>query len=167
MSVVESVLGSLQESCGDKYSRLQRNHVYSQKERELMNRLLVLTAIFVAGFVNVGTASARHPLMHYTQAQLDQMEAARVEAVQRDMASSPKISAQSALPASVDLTQYLLTSVADRDQGGCGDCWQWSNTGAVEILSSLSGDSAPLSVQYINSGMGVQNEACAGGSTQT
>ena len=101
-------------------------------------------------FLFAGAAYAgHHPVMHFTPQQLQEMHAHRQMLAQRTHVL-PQVAN---LPASVDLTQYLLTPISERDQGSCGDCWQWSNTANAEIQLSMAGGADPLSVQYINSDM--------------
>src|SRR5579864_7513551 len=68
-------------------------------------------------------------------------------------------------PDSLNLSSWLAYPAADRNQGTCGDCWVWANTGAVEImLNEKAGNLTALSVQYFNSNY--DGGACCGGSNE-
>jgi PKD repeat protein len=116
-----------------------------------------------------GTTAFQHPLMHFTQKQLNEM--------QRDRELSPQYSAPfpdngiATLAGSRNLLPYISYSPAERDQGNCGDCWVWAGTGALEVEHAVkNGINKRLSVQYFNSkfknGAGT-GWACCGGWTST
>ena len=69
---------------------------------------------------------------------------------------------------SVSLLSHLDYVTADRNQGGCGNCWAWAGTGCMEIAHHINyGVFDRLSVQYLNScyhdGGGSGGYACCGG----
>jgi C1A family cysteine protease len=50
------------------------------------------------------------------------------------------------------LLSHINYNVIDRDQGGCGNCWVWAGTGAVEVANDVNnGAFNRLSIQYLNS----------------
>ena len=114
----------------------------------------------------------RHPLMHFTDEQMNEMQE------QRDAApvytAPPRAFSREgavALASSKDLLPYLTYTPSERDQGYCGNCWVWAATGALEIRSTVkSGISDRISIQYFNSryenGAG-WDWACCGGWTST
>jgi C1A family cysteine protease len=64
---------------------------------------------------------------------------------------------------SFSLLDYLSYNPHERSQGKCGNCWEWTSTGIMEIaLDYKNGIKDRLSVQYLNSNM--ENDACCGGS---
>jgi len=92
-----------------------------------------------------------HPLMHFTQEQLEEMQA--------QINASPKYSAPRRLAAqatptatSASLLSYLPYIPSDRNQGTCGNCWVWASTGLLEIDHNIINSiSNRLSVQYFDS----------------
>ena len=67
---------------------------------------------------------------------------------------------------SVSLLDYLSYNPYDRDQGDCGNCWEWTSTGIMEIaLAYKNGTKDRLSVQYLNSNM--EDKACCGNCIET
>jgi hypothetical protein len=108
--------------------------------------------------------SMEYPSMHFTPEQRKE--------IYRDIAQAPKIYPSSQkgvtapLPGSKSLLQYLTYSPAERNQGQCGNCWQWASTGALEIdLASKNTIKERLSVQYFNSNYqnGAAGYSCCGG----
>ena len=79
----------------------------------------------------VGPAAAeRHTIMKFTPEQLEQFSRAYNRA--------PRVYLDPALKArksSVNLLPYLKYTPAERDQGACGNCWQWAGTGCMETVS--------------------------------
>jgi hypothetical protein len=66
------------------------------------------------------------------------------------------------LATSINLLPHISYVPADRDQGGCGNCWVWASTGCIEIGHSvLNGVLDRLSIQYFDSCFG--GDACCGG----
>src|ERR1043166_6061948 len=70
-------------------------------------------------------------------------------------------------PSSLSLLARLPHDVpAERNQRGCGNCWQWAATGAMEIARDVqTGTRERLSVQLINSCNPFKN-CCEGGSLE-
>jgi len=67
---------------------------------------------------------------------------------------------------SFSLLDYLSYNPYDRDQGDCGNCWEWTSTGIMEIaLAYKNGTKDRLSVQYLNSNM--EDKACCGNCIET
>ncbi len=53
---------------------------------------------------------------------------------------------------SFSLLDHLEYAPIERDQGNCGDCWQWAGTGILEIAQDVQiGIKDRLSIQYMNS----------------
>lgn len=101
-------------------------------------------------------------LMHFTEQELREMDAARASlpmAASFDNVVLPKAS------------KSLLSSVpyigSNRDQGYCGNCWVWASTGALEIDHIIKNQVKDrLSIQYFNSnwnGGAATGNACLGG----
>ncbi|MFA5267672.1 MAG: PGF-pre-PGF domain-containing protein [Methanoregula sp.] len=114
----------------------------------------------------------RHPLMHFTDKQMNEMQEQR-DAAPVYTAPPRALSREGAvaLASSKDLLPYLTYTPSERDQGYCGNCWVWAATGALEIRSTVkSGISDRISIQYFNSryenGAG-SGWACCGGWTST
>jgi hypothetical protein len=62
---------------------------------------------------------------------------------------------------SFSLLDYLSYDPSERNQGSCGNCWEWTSTGIMEIaLAYKNGIKDRLSVQYLNSNM--KDKACCG-----
>ncbi|MGA2699127.1 MAG: IPT/TIG domain-containing protein, partial [Methanoregula sp.] len=108
--------------------------------------------------------------MHFTQDQLDEMQA--------QIAASPKYSApRTALlaaqnspaggfPGSMSLLSYLPYIPSQRNQASCGNCWVWASTGALEVDHNVNfGTSDRLSIQYFDSKYQYDGDgyACNGG----
>jgi C1A family cysteine protease len=111
-------------------------------------------------------------IMHPTKEELDQWE--------QDHDSAPEAPEAAAVGSRLNIQQYDGDSTAsggthfnlldylddyhpsDRFQGGCGNCWEWTTTGMMEIaLAYKYGVKDQLSVQYLNSNLG--DKACCGG----
>ena len=119
----------------------------------LLNSLLV-------GFCQENRAvPAEYPLMHFTREQrLGLMQAHRA-APQYSVANG----LQAGFPDSLSLLSHLPYVPDERDQGGCGDCWQWAGTGVMEIAHDVqNGIHDRLSVQLLNS-CNTLVSCCAGG----
>ncbi|MDD1683353.1 MAG: hypothetical protein LUO98_05900 [Methanoregula sp.] len=112
------------------------------------------------------TGSAeQYPVMHFTPEQLEE--------IYSQMDKAPKISlmgqrgfAAPLLPQSKSLLSYLDYTPAERNQGSCGDCWQWASTGALEIDHAVKNNvKERLSVQYFNSNYhnGAAGYSCCAG----
>jgi VCBS repeat-containing protein len=64
------------------------------------------------------------------------------------------------------LLDYLSYDPYERDQGDCGNCWEWTSTGVMEVaLAYKNGIKDRLSVQYLNSNM--KDKACCGNCIET
>ncbi|MCX7001363.1 MAG: C1 family peptidase [Candidatus Sumerlaeota bacterium] len=65
----------------------------------------------------------------------------------------------------LNLIDHLKYTPAERDQGGCANCWAWAGTGCLEIaLHVQMGVKDRLSVQYITScEQGVIGKTCCAG----
>jgi len=67
---------------------------------------------------------------------------------------------------SFSLLDYLSYNPYERDQGDCGNCWEWTSTGVLEVaLAYKNGIKDRLSVQYLNSNM--KDKACCGNCIET
>ena len=109
--------------------------------------------------------------MHLSKAQLDEEEAQylsmeKYAPVRQKMFMMDSDSGT----ASKSLLSYISYVPSERDQGGCGDCWVWASTGALEIEhAAKTGINERLSTQYFNSkyenGEG-DGWACCGGNLQ-
>ena len=105
------------------------------------------------------SAPRRYPLMHFTPEQKAEISAKHRLAPQ--LASCKSL--QGDFPACVSLLPHLCYVPAERNQGACGDCWQWAGTGVMEIaLDVQNGIHDRLSVQLMNSCDSAIN-CCEGG----
>ena len=67
---------------------------------------------------------------------------------------------------SLSLLNHLQYTPNERQQGYCGNCWNWASTGVLEIAHSvLNGVKDRLSTQYLNS-CKTDKYACCGGSLE-
>jgi PKD repeat protein len=107
----------------------------------------------------------KHPLMHFTSEQLDEM--------QNQINNAPAYSAPHTVSGDGDnlptgsksILSLLPYTPSERDQGYCGNCWVWASTGLLEIDHKVkTGINDRLSIQYFNS---KYKNACCGGWTQT
>jgi len=118
--------------------------------------MLIASAAHVS---QAADAPPQYPLMHFTPEQMQQFMNVH--------ASAPQLSAprqlQASFPTSLSLLSRLRYVPAERNQGGCGDCWQWAGTGVMEIAHDVqNGVHDRLSVQFINS-CNDQATCCDGG----
>jgi C1A family cysteine protease len=119
--------------------------------------------VILVGFSSVASAAKYHPIMHYSKAQWQKVQADRTALIAKDRS----VEANSSVPNTVNLTSYLGMTPTQRDQGQCGNCWAWASTGAQEIALTLAGANVPLSVEYINAAYPdtTGSQACCAGST--
>ena len=120
---------------------------------------LMLSSL-VTGFTqDATTVPAPHPLMHFSaeekqQLMLDHLRAPQVS-VEKNFTKD--------FATSLSLLSRLPYVPAERDQGNCGDCWQWAGTGVMEIAHDVqNGVHDRLSVQFINS-CNTAKSCCLGG----
>lgn len=109
---------------------------------------LLLNVLLVAGLSAAEVQERDYPLMAFDLDHIHRMMLAnyqiRQPAVVEDQTQT--------LPSSLSLLNRLPYTPAERDQGNCGDCWQWASTGVMEIAHSVqNGVMDRLSVQFINS----------------
>ena len=98
-------------------------------------------------------------LMHLTPEQRQQMRLRHLAAPQLRV----PLYAQPAFASSVNLLPRVPYVPQERDQGWCGDCWQWAGTGVMEVAHDVQdGIHNRLSVQFINSCQ-QQVSCCDGG----
>lgn len=89
-----------------------------------------------------------------------------VQKMSQEHLRAPRLQLSGPLPnfaSSVDLLPHLAYNPTQRDQGACGDCWQWAGTGVMEIaldVQQIAHDR--LSVQLLNSCSSTRN-CCDGG----
>ncbi len=124
---------------------------------------LVLFAVLTAG-VHPVPAQELHPRMRFTREEKRRW----IEAYER--ASRVYLDpALRSINESKDLLKYLSYIPAERDQGSCGNCWQWAGTGCMEISHTLqSGIMDRFSIQYLNSCASslIGKECCDGGTAE-
>lgn len=116
--------------------------------KKVFTAVLLLQA-FVATFAQqASTLPVVYPLMHLTAEQKQQF---RIAHIQRH-ALSVEGSFEHNFANSLSLLSRLPYTPAERNQGGCGDCWQWAGTGVMEIAHDvMNGVHDRLSVQFLNS----------------
>ena len=124
---------------------------------------LVMALVLGRGATGFGQETNLVPIqarvMHFSQQQ-------RREMIQAHLAA-PRMSAPRVAPRTTGGSLSLLSHVpyvpAERNQGGCGDCWQWAGTGVMEVAHDVQdGIFTRLSVQFINS-CETQIPCCEGG----
>ena len=103
------------------------------------------------------------PVLEFTEDQMDEL--------QHEIDTSPAYTAPGLshqIPrGSLSLLPDLPYNATERNQGGCGNCWVWASTGAIEIGHTIeSGIRDRLSIQYFNDNYGNgpdgENSACCG-----
>ena len=103
-----------------------------------------------------------HPVMHLTAEEKQLVEASFNRAPQY---SGPP-SFDRSPGGSLSLLSRLPYIPAQRNQGSCGDCWQWAGTGVMEVAHDVQdGVHDRLSVQYLNSCeyAAIGKTCCSGG----
>ncbi|HVV71563.1 MAG TPA: C1 family peptidase, partial [Verrucomicrobiae bacterium] len=104
-----------------------------------------------------------YPVMHFSSEEIVWMQARHRTAPQL---TAPPVANGFGGPqfgGSQSLLSRLPYVPAERQQGQCGDCWQWASTGVLEIAHNVQdGISDRLSVQFINSCNTAKN-CCDGG----
>jgi len=103
-------------------------------------------------------------IMHLTRDQRRQMIAAHLAAPQINAPlAASQLPAPQGTVTSVSLLAHVPYNPAQRNQATCGDCWQWSGTGVMEVAHDVQmGIFDRLSVQFINS-CDSQIGCCGGG----
>jgi hypothetical protein len=120
---------------------------------------LILTSLMTGFAQDAATVPALHPLMLFSAEQKQQLMLDHVLAPQ---ASVEKTFTKD-FASSLSLLSRLPYVPAQRDQGNCGDCWQWAGTGVMEIAHDVqNGVHDRLSVQFINS-CNTAKSCCVGG----
>jgi C1A family cysteine protease len=118
--------------------------------------------------VNVADERLNHAIMRPDPATLDQWvaeyEAAQPAYIDEEISLMLMQSEALNLESSMTLLSHLQYTPSERNQGGCGDCWVWASTGAMEIaLDVQNGIHDRLSVQFVNS-CKTDSYPCCGGS---
>lgn len=131
-----------------------------------MKKLLlrVLSAAAVSGLLAQAALaqSGTHTIMHPDAETLQRWIAAYNNAPRVVLPRPPR--APSALPTNVSLLSHVNYVPTERDQGICGNCWQWAGTGVMEIsLDVQQGIFDRLSVQFPGSCDDVGGCGCSGG----
>lgn len=73
---------------------------------------------------------------------------------------------EASLGTSLSLLNYLTYNPVQRNQGSCGNCWNWAGTGVLEIAHRLQNVvSDRLSTQFLNS-CKLDKYACCGGTLE-
>jgi hypothetical protein len=89
--------------------------------------------------------------------------------IKEDIQNSLMQLQESGIGASRDLSSYLpynQSNMVQRNQGSCGNCWNWAGTGVLEIAhSKQNGVSERLSPQFLNS-CKTDRFACCGGTLE-
>jgi len=87
-------------------------------------------------------------LMHLSLEQRQEIALARLVGPQ----ISAPLYAPKDLPISLNLLSHVPYTPSQRNQGACGDCWQWAGTGVIEVAHDVQeGIFDRLSVQFLNS----------------
>jgi hypothetical protein len=92
---------------------------------------------------------ATYPLMRFSEQDRHKI---MTEHLLASKGAGSKIKVQAEPPESVDLLPHIVYNASDRDQGNCGDCWQWAGTGVMEVALDVQHIARDrLSVQLLNS----------------
>ena len=128
---------------------------------------LILATVLLTGLQsalgqNASPTDTLYPVMHFSTEEIVMMQQVHRNAPQ--LVAAP---VANRFGGSFGGSQSLLSRLpyipAQRQQGTCGDCWQWASTGVLEIAHNVqSGISERLSVQFINSCNTAKN-CCDGG----
>jgi len=116
--------------------------------RNLLISVVILGAL-VSGFAqDANSVRGGHETMHFTPEEKHLWMAEHLLAPQ--LAAGKE--AAKDFPSSLTLLARLPYVPSERDQGACGNCWQWAGTGIMEIAHDVqSGVHDRLSLQFINS----------------
>jgi hypothetical protein len=144
------------------------NDQHLHATRLLTLSTLLATTLLVPGMrpalgQNPTPTQPQYPLMHFTPEEIVWMQTLHRNAPQL---SAPPVNGSYGGPifgTSVSLLARLPYVPVERQQGQCGDCWQWASTGVLEIAHNVQNNvSDRLSVQFINSCNTAKN-CCQGG----
>ncbi len=119
--------------------------------------ITVLLSLFLMHSIQ---AQSKYPIMKYGPGELAKLFK-KLEQTPKTFID-PKIKLSKGYFSVISHLDYIP---ADRNQGSCGDCWQWASTGTLEIaLDVQHGIFDRLSVQFINScEWDVINKSCCSG----
>jgi C1A family cysteine protease len=130
--------------------------------RRMMPRMAGLLAVVILPCVRaqeVKSTEPDHPIMQLSDERMEKLKALHQAAPQLFVNASLVAAAGS----SKSLLSHLPYTASNRDQGSCGDCWQWSGTGVMEIAHNVqNGVADRLSVQFLNSCQ-TASSCCEGG----
>ena len=106
----------------------------------------------------------KYPLMHFTQAQLDEMDNQITVSPKYTASDQNLLQGQNLVKGSKNLLSYMSYTPAQRSQGNCGNCWVWASNGALEIDHTVkTGINDRISIQYFNSKYNGGNASCCAG----
>ena len=117
--------------------------------------------------INGSDYTAQYPIMRPDPETLHGWVELYNSAPQAYIAPEVKMMLRQSPRTSFSLLDRIDYDPVERDQGWCGNCWVWTDTGVLEVaLSAQEGIKDRLSVQYFdscyNEGLG-ENWACCGG----
>ncbi|MBI4775716.1 MAG: hypothetical protein HY788_16355 [Deltaproteobacteria bacterium] len=141
--------------------------------KALLRTLFVVSLVLVAAGVGAQqsdvyefeelNASIMRPSISEIMEWDDQVKKARKAYISDDINKQLLRRAYEGQGSSVNLLGYVSYVPEERQQGSCGNCWNWACTGVVEVaLNVQEGISDRLSTQYLNS-CKTDNFACCGG----
>lgn len=143
------------------------NHPWGGRSPSTRQNLLVVITVLFTGLQSalsqgLSPSETLYPVMHFSAEEIVRMQAVHRNAPQL---TAPPVT--NSFGGSFGGSQSLLSRLpyvpAERQQGTCGDCWQWASTGIMEIAHSVQdGIFDRLSVQFINSCNTAKN-CCDGG----
>ena len=135
---------------------------FSSIQRSLLLVTALLGGLQGALAQGVFPSETLYPVMHFTAEEIVRMQAVHRNGPQ--LAAPPVTNRfKGSFGGSQSLLSRLPYVPAERQQGSCGDCWQWASTGIMEIAHNVqNGISDRLSIQFINSCNTAKN-CCDGG----
>jgi hypothetical protein len=121
---------------------------------------LLLGSGLAASAQDTPLVKVQQRIMHLTPQQQRQM--------MLDHLAAPQVSAppgaQAGFASSINLLPHVPYIPSERNQGSCGDCWQWAGTGVIEVAHDVQDNIHDrLSVQFLNSCQVPPNPYCCDG----
>lgn len=130
--------------------------------RQTLLLATILTSVQTILAQDLSVSGPSHPVMHFPAEEIVRMQLVHHNAPR--LAAPPVTNRfERSFGGSLSLLSRLPYVPAERQQGSCGDCWQWASTGVLEIAHEVqNGIFDRLSVQFINSCNAAKN-CCDGG----
>jgi hypothetical protein len=127
--------------------------------KPILAGLLAGVALAGAG-QSAAPPAPEYPLMRFNAEQKLQFAEEHLQAPE---AVAPAKGVAATFPKVINLLPWLPYAAWERNQGHCGNCWQWAGTGVMEIaLNTQTGFRSQLSVQFLNA-CNTRKNCCQGG----